>query len=220
VKHEASGVTVSLAFDHAEVQTPRTFEVSGVPSAKTILSAAWAHGAVHVDAVCVQASTRLWVPGLEDVVLDGASGKVRADTGVGGLVVNAAVRDGLVTTQDFAGEGDGMHVAGRHAFGFVGDAHELLFCTVLCRGPQDPGARLECSAAAHSATVEASFVGVPERGPLVRAAIAAAEHPGISALAVFAVGLLVVAAVLARRSREELTVAGSAGSSAGDEEAP
>jgi hypothetical protein len=187
-------------------ETLPAIDVSAIAGARVALRRGVDADGLSLRAVCATAPSRTWAPGVEELVLDRASGLVRGALGVpitrwdAGPIGAASHR----FDQGFEGAGglDGHPVAirGRHVLGFVGRDHDAALCSVVCLEPaRAPRAR--CAALVDAAHLEGALVAPPEPSLLVRSILLAAEQP-LAAAATFAlIASAGVALVLWRRPR-------------------
>jgi hypothetical protein len=179
-------------------------DVSTVPGAVVVARRGFAlDGGAALRVACVRAPSSGWAPGVEELVL--ARAGVLARAAVPGLErwdERPATCDAKGCEQRLDGRvvraGEGVTAAkARHVLGFVGDRRDAVLCTVACAEPEG-GARCE---AAVAGARPVGFVAAPSPSLVVRAVLLAAEHPRGAGALVGAVGLAVVAWILARRPR-------------------
>ena len=207
MKLEGGGLSLTLDIDGARAVAPRPFDTSGVPGLVPVVSGAWLREEARIELVCVSAPTRVWVPGLEQTLLDAASAKARAFAELTSLVVTSNTREGPVVHRGVSGESGERTALGRHVLGFVGPASDVVICTALCSAPKGAATSAGCETRLDSLRVEAAFVAAPTPGWLVRRATEAAEHPRVALGGVAAVALVACAVLLFRRPRaEEITL--------------
>ncbi|AUX48361.1 hypothetical protein SOCE26_098950 [Sorangium cellulosum] len=207
----APGVELRLALLAGARETRETpqealpaIDVSAIRGAKVALRRGVEADGLSLRAVCATAPSRQWATGVEELVLDRASGITRGTLGMSidrweaGPIRATAQR----FEQSFEAAGRaGAHavaIRGRHVLGFAGSEHDVVLCSVVCVEPaQEAGAR--CGPLLDAAALEGTLVGPPEPDLLVRTILYAAEHP-LPATAAF--GLLAAAGItvlLARR---------------------
>lgn len=189
-----------------------TIDVSSVPGASIHLRRGFqGEGGVRLRAICAQAPSDRWAPGVEELVL----GRVNAITAgaLGGSVERfeafAIEKVGARFEQRFEGDAQlpaGARVAarGRHVLGFAGEAKGVVLCTVVCVEPATPTGSLtpgRCAALIDTAATEGAFTSAPPPSALIRAILLTAEHPEAALSIGAAVTLALIAAVLARRPR-------------------
>ena len=216
----AAGVTLHLgvpegAREEAEGALPG-IDVSAVPGARVVLrrgfvregggrggegangAGAGAGGLVVVRVGCVVAPSDRWAPGVEELVLGRATGL--ATGGLGAAVERweasaITAREGRFE-QRIVGRAGGREVAGvAHTLGFVGASHEVVLCSVGCAGGE------VCREVLGATRVTGELVGPPPPSALVRGVLLAAERPYEAVAVVGAVGVAVVAVLLARRPK-------------------
>jgi hypothetical protein len=188
-----AAVELELPADARET-TPHAADVSAVPGARLTWQKAWTSRDTEVEIVCAAASARLWLDGLEGPVLHGATSLVRAQAGLGDVRAGPVEPVGGGFGQRFSGGAAGGEVAGRHLLGFA-DAGRLAFvCTTACRGRA-------CDDVLGSMRFAGEVSAPPAPGALVRALVAAAQHPTTSVAAAASLAVALVTLVLWRRPR-------------------
>ncbi len=154
-------------------------------------------------AACFGSDTHAWTPEAEPIVLD-RLGAVVSSTAlrvakVGGRRVVSTEHGAGSTSERIEGTGDaeGQLVA-KTFLGFVDPGKGLVGCFALCTA-----ALPDCATSVDRATVLADFVPAPAPTLAVRAVVAMAHHPSVTAEAALTFGLLagVVAVVTRRRPR-------------------
>ncbi|WP_437674692.1 hypothetical protein [Sorangium sp. So ce131] len=206
----APGLELRLALPAGAREAPPealpAIDVSAIPGAKVTLRRGVEADGLSLRAVCATAPSRRWATGVEELVLDRASGITRGALGVSierwdaGPIRATAQR--FEQPFEAAGRAGARAVAvrGRHVLGFTGSEHDAALCSIVCVEPAlEAGAR--CGPLLDAAALEGALVGPPDPDLLVRTILYAAEHP-LPATASF--GLLAAAAVtvlLARRPR-------------------
>jgi hypothetical protein len=172
--------------------------------------------------LCATAPSDRWAPGVEELVLDRASGLAR------GAVAGAVERwesaplawTGDRFEQRFEGLArDGaaaLSIRGRHLLGFAGGDRAALLCSVICAEPVEAplAARAEAPLAAPAAgqpgrcaplvdavALEGALAPPPPPSLLVRGILAAAEHPYPAAAILGVLAAAAVAILLARRPK-------------------
>ena len=203
MKLDGGGLSLAFELDGVTGAPIRAPSVLPVPGAAVVLSAAWLRGPTRFEVACARAPTRIWVPGLEGVVLDAASATVRRVTELSTLAVTPLGPEGGLERQSFSGQSSDRSAVGRHLLGFLGEARDVVVCTAVCTTSLASRASAGCDAWLESLRVEAAFVNAPAPGWLVRRGFEAAEHPRVAAAGVAAIGLLLCALLLARRPRSE-----------------
>ncbi|WP_437607945.1 hypothetical protein WMF20_44830 [Sorangium sp. So ce834] len=181
-------------------------DVSAIAGAKVTLRRGVEADDVSLRAVCATAPSQRWVTGLEELVLDRASGLVRGALGVtierweAGPIRSLEQRfEQPFEAAGRAGE-RAVAIRGRHVLGFAGSEHDAALCSVVCLEPaQGTGAR--CGALLGATEIEGAFVAPPAPGLLVRAIFLAAEEPLAAAAGLGVLAAAGVAVVLARRPR-------------------
>ena len=86
-------------------------------------------------------------------------------------------------------------------FEIAGEASDGVLCSIACVEPRAQADRSTCSDRVAKATLEGSLMEPPPPSLLVRLILAAAERPLHAGFVVAALGIAVVAVVLARRPR-------------------
>ncbi|WP_437952357.1 hypothetical protein WME98_17555 [Sorangium sp. So ce296] len=181
-------------------------DVSAIAGAKVTLRRAVEADDVSLRAVCATAPSRRWVTGLEELVLDRASGLVRGALGVAIERWEARPIRGIEQRYEQPFEGAGrageraVAIRGRHVLGFAGREHDAALCSVVCLEPAQ-GAGARCEALLGATEIEGAFVAPPAPGLLVRAIFLAAEEPLAAAAGLGVLAAAGVAVVLARRPR-------------------
>ncbi|WP_437589455.1 hypothetical protein [Sorangium sp. So ce1000] len=206
----APGLELRLSLPAGARDVPKealpAIDVSAIAGAKVTLVRGIEADGLSLRAVCVTAPSRQWVTGLEELVLDRASGLVRAGLGVGIDRWEAGPIHALSQRFEQAFEGAGragaraVAIRGRHVLGFAGSERDAALCSLACVEPAQ-GAGARCGALLGATEIEGAFVAPPEPGLLARAIFLAAEQPlaATSALGVLAAAGVTV--LLARRPR-------------------
>ncbi|WP_437723414.1 hypothetical protein [Sorangium sp. So ce861] len=181
-------------------------DVSAIAGAQVTLRRGVEADGVSLRAVCATAPSRRWVTGLEELVLDRASGLVRGALGVAIERWDAGPIRGIEQRfeQPFEAAGRAgeraVAIRGRHVLGFAGSEHDAALCSVVCLEPAQ-GAGARCGALLGATEIEGAFVAPPAPGLLVRAIFLAAEEPLAAAAGLGVLAAAGVAVVLARRPR-------------------
>lgn len=206
----APGVALRLSLPAGARDTPAealpAIDVSAIAGASVTLRRGVDADGLSLRAVCATAPSRQWVTGLEELVLDRATGLVRGALGVAIERWEAGqIRaDARRFEQAFEGAGKvgerAMAIRGRHVLGFVGSERDAALCSVVCLEPAQ-GAGARCGELLGASGVEGALVGAPEPGALVRTIFVAAEHPAAAAAAMGVLAGAGVAVLLARRPR-------------------
>jgi hypothetical protein len=164
-------------------------------------------GSSALVAACFAGETSAWTPEAEPIVLE-RLGAVVSSTAlqvarVGERRVVSTEHTGTSTRERIEGTGDAAgQIAARTFLGFVdagdGSAGLLVGCFALCT--KDLAA---CGPSVEGATVAAEFVPAPRPTLAVRAVVAMAHHPSITAASALTLSLLagVVAVATRRRPR-------------------
>lgn len=206
----APGLGLRLALPAGASDAPKealpAIDVSAIAGAKvTLLRGVEADG-LSLRAVCVTAPSRQWVTGLEELVLDRASGLMRGGLGVAIERWEAGPIHAQSQRFEQAFEGAGragaraVVIRGQHVLGFAGSEHDAALCSLACLEPaQGTGAR--CSALLGATAFEGTFVAPPEPGLLVRTIFLAAEQPLATTAAFGVLAAAGVTVLLARRPR-------------------
>jgi hypothetical protein len=158
-------------------------------------------------AACFTGETGGWTPEAEPVVLDRLGAVVSSTAvrvgGVGARRVASTEHTGASTSEHIVGAGDAEgRLVARTFLGFVdagdGSAGPLVGCFALCT--RDLAA---CEPSVEKATMVASFVPAPQPTLAVRAIVAMAHHPSVTAASALTFSILagVVALVTRRRPR-------------------
>jgi hypothetical protein len=167
-------------------------------------------GPESLVAACFTGETGWWTPEAEPVVLDRLGAVVSSTAvrvaGVGARRVASSEHVGASTREHIvgAGEAEGRLVA-RTFLGFVdagdGSAGPLVGCFALCATDRTDLAA--CAPSVEEATIVASFVPAPQPTLAVRAIVAMAHHPSVTAASALTFSILagVVALVTRRRPR-------------------
>lgn len=211
----APGVWLVLSAPEGAREEPEgalpVIDVGGLPGASIALRRGFVgDGEVTLRAACVRGPSDRWAPGVEELVLGRASGLARRAVAAdldrwdaGPIHVNAGLFE-----QRLEGEGrsSGRAVAavGRHLLGFVGDARDVVVCSVVCAepGPSSKGAEeARCARLVAAVSPEGAFTEAPAPSLLVRSILLAAERPREAGALGVAATVVVVALVLARRPR-------------------
>ena len=191
-------------------------DLSSLPDSKVVLRRGVARadgssGPDHVSdsvyAICIRAPGSHLPAEMEPLVFDRLNSAARSELAKAGTVTR--FDEGVATEKDLHAEasysaeanlGPGVGAAsvklkqrmeGRHVIGFVGDAADVLICSLACVEFSTESARL-CPALLAGATVDAPFVSPPKPSLPSRLAFAAVRHP-LSALGLFAGVLLMLA---------------------------
>jgi hypothetical protein len=204
------GVQLSLALPEG-AREPRAsqlpnVDLSAIAGAKVALRVFVEVDGLLLRAVCATAPSDRWAPGVEELVLDRASGLLRI--AVGGIVDRwdpEALRVvGFRFEQRFEGAGrqgdTAIAIRGRHMLAFTGSDHAAVLCSVVCTAPVEPLAP-RCGALVEAARLEGELVPPPEPSLLVRGMLLAADQPSLAAAAFAATAAACVALLLARRPR-------------------
>ncbi|WP_437966823.1 hypothetical protein WMF04_45880 [Sorangium sp. So ce260] len=182
-------------------------DVSAIAGAKVTLRRGVDADGLALRAVCATAPSRQWATGLEELVLDRASGLVRGALGVTIERWEAGPIRALSQRfeQPFEGAGRAgeraVAIRGRHVLGFAGSEHDAALCSVVCLEAPAQGAGARCGALLGATEIEGAFVAPPEPGLLVRAIFLAAEEPLAATAALGVLAAASVAVVLSRRPR-------------------
>lgn len=193
--HRALSLRLELV-EGARSVPPIATDLSVAPGLEVAEVRAWRGEAERVDLVCAAGPAFGWVSGFQRPIFDAASAMVRRHTSVPRLTIGEIV-GGPPFEQRYRGEA----LAGRHWLGFTGG--ELVVCSLACRG--EPSA---CAPWLEGAHLVGSDPAVPEPGPLLRIAVAAAEHRQMTVVGALVVSLLFAAIVLWRRPRPDRSVGG------------
>ena len=218
------GLQLRLALPDAARDTPAerlpAVDLSAIAGAQLTLRRGVEAGGLELRAICATAPSSRWAPGIEELVLDRASGLARATLGGGDARIErweaGSIRAvGGHVEQPIEGERQspsGVEVAaggdtvtssirGRHVLGFAGEEHAVVLCTVICL---EPGPPARCGALVDATSVEGTFVAAPEPSLLIRAILLAAEQPYPMAAAFALAASASIALLLARRPRRPL----------------
>ncbi|XXX75869.1 hypothetical protein WMF30_50285 [Sorangium sp. So ce134] len=181
-------------------------DVSAIAGARVTLRRGVEADGLSLRAICATAPSRRWVTGLEELVLDRASGLVHGALGVAIERWEAGPIRALSQRfeQPFEGAGRAgeraVAIRGRHVLGFAGSERDAALCSVVCVEPAQ-GAGGRCGGLLDATGIEGAFVAPPEPGVMVRAIFFAAEEPLAAAAGFGVLAAAGVAAVLARRPR-------------------
>lgn len=195
------------AVDEPAEQLP-VIDVSRLPGAAIVLRRGLhsaLEGGAELRALCVTAPSDRWAPGVEELVLERASGLARGALG-GELTrfdLGALDHSGPRFTQRFEGSvlrgGAPWSVRGQHLLGFSGEARTAVLCSVVC---VEPGAAAKrCDARMDSLRAEGAWTSAPPPSLSVRAILFTAERPALGVGMAGALALAIVALVLWRRPR-------------------
>lgn len=204
----ADGLALRLVLPDGAREVPEetlpAIDVSAIAGARVALRRGVDADGLSLRAVCATAPSRTWAPGVEELVLDRASGLVRGALGVPIARWDAGPIGAMSHRfeQGFEGAGGpGDHpvaIRGRHVLGFVGREHDAALCSVVCL---EPAPRAQCGALVDAAHLEGALVAPPEPSLLIRSILLAAEQP-LAAAAVFVLAASTsVAVLLWRRPR-------------------
>jgi hypothetical protein len=190
-----TGVAVAPSAPARSLPEP-SIPVSGV---RVVASLGWDDSAASVRVVCAQSASDRWIPGLEDLVFDSATGLARAqvaDLKSIGLSASRVVGvEGARRT--LHGETTHSAISGAHVLAFVGPSRDALLCTLTCV----EGVKAACAPILETARFEGKTTQAPAASATVQAALAFADHPlwgvGVAAL----IALVATGLVLARRPR-------------------
>ncbi|MBM4357616.1 MAG: hypothetical protein FJ096_05840 [Deltaproteobacteria bacterium] len=202
------GADLEVEVADASAAAAREPDLSSVPGARLLLSAAWERAGTRSDAACVAVPLPTWLPGLETALLDGASSRARVAAGLDALTPGPVERLGDRISQGFEGRASDVVARGRHVLGFRSGGRELVACTVVCTERRSASSSARCEVDEPQVRVLAAFEAEPSPGLIVRLLLGAAERPRL-ALGAVGVGLVLVAALLVwrrpRPGRERLT---------------
>jgi hypothetical protein len=193
------------AVDEPDAQLP-VIDVSRLPGASIALRRGFAGGdGSSLRALCVTAPSERWAPGVEELVLERATGLLRGALGgeLTRLDLGAIDRSGLRFEQRLEGEltraGATFGVRGKHLLGFAGEAKTAALCSVVC---VEPGAAAKgCTARVDEFRAEGVWTSAPPPSLLVRGILFAADQPMVALGALGALALGIVALVLWRRPK-------------------
>lgn len=209
------GVFISLSLpqgarEERESALP-VIEVGGLPGASVALRRGFTSpDGVIVRAACVRGPSDRWAPGVEGLVLGRATGIAREaidaplDRWDAGPIQAIGDRfEQRLEGEGRAGEsGPALAARGRHLLGFVGEARDVVVCSVVCVERRGSSATQErCSELVDAASAGGSLTPPPAPSVMIRAILLAAERPREALAVSFAVTLCLVAIVLARRPR-------------------
>lgn len=185
-------------------------DVSALPGASMPVRVGFrsaSHFGLVLRVVCVQAPSSRWAPGVEELVLERASGIVRYSLGEDHIerldVVGETARVGPRFEQRFEGHAsrggeEARDIRGKHVLGFAGDARDGILCSVMCG--EDAGVHA-CDELVNAASAEGAWLEAPPPSALTRTILYAAEEPWSAAAIGGATALLAITLVLARRPR-------------------
>lgn len=201
---------LSVPDDATEVPTPRlpVIDVSRLPGAVIALRRGFhsaSEGGSELTALCVSAPSDRWAPGVEELLLERASGLARGALGgeVTRFDVGAIDRSGVRFEQRFEGaveRGGATHrVRGEHLLGFSGEAKTAVLCSVVCVEPGAAG--MACAPRLEALRAEGAWTSAPPPSLLIEAILFTAERPEIGLGAAGALVISIVALVLWRRPK-------------------
>lgn len=182
-------------------------DVSRLPGATIALRRGFRSEGLELRAICVAAPSDRWAPGVEDLVLERASGLVRGALGGEVERFNLGALDrggsGPSFAQRFEGavrrSGEPWAMRGEHLLGFAGEARTAILCSVVCA---EPGAQAKrCGALVDQVKPVGAWTIAPPPSLLIRAILFTAERPEIALAIAGALVLAIVALVLSRRPR-------------------
>lgn len=154
---------------------------------------------------CASAPSDRWVPGLEGVVLERAMGLALAPLGVrpGALERGQPPSiPGATAVARWIGDGgDGRRLDVAHVLAFAGDDADAVACSALCL---EPAGASRCEALVGGLSVDGALVPAPPPGPFARAVLWSAAHPTAASALAGALGVAIVAVILARRPRRPI----------------
>ncbi|WP_437483489.1 hypothetical protein WME75_42910 [Sorangium sp. So ce1014] len=184
-----------------------SIDVSAIAGAKVTLRRGVDADGLSLRAVCATAPSRQWVTGLEELVLDRASGLVRGGLGVaierweaGPIRAHSQRFEQPFEAAGTAGE-RAVAIRGWHVLGFAGSERDAALCSVVCLEEPAQGAGARCGALLGATEVEGAFTAPPAPGVLVRAIFFAAEEPLAATAALGVLAAAGVAVMLAWRPR-------------------
>ncbi|MGK4001030.1 hypothetical protein WMF31_00290 [Sorangium sp. So ce1036] len=205
----APGLALRLALPAGARDVPEealpAIDVSALAGAAVTLRRGVEADGLSLRAVCVTAPSRHWAIGLEELVLDRASGLVHGALGV--TIERWEARPIRAVSHRFEQPFEGtarageraLALHGRHVLGFAGSERDAALCSVVCLEPAQGAPR--CGALLAAAELEGAFVAPPEPDLLVRTIFLAADQPLAVAAALGALAAAAVAVLLARRPR-------------------
>jgi hypothetical protein len=164
-----------------------------------------ADGGLRLVAVCARAPSDRWAPGVEELVLGRATGIARGalQGEIDRFDAAAIVASGPRFEQPFEGA---LHrgavplaFRGRHLLGFTDQSQKAVLCSVICTEP--PAATSRCAPVIGSLEATGSWTSAPPPSLPIKAILGAAERPAIAFGIAAALGLVIVAAIFARRPR-------------------
>jgi hypothetical protein len=183
--------------------------VAGLPGVSVALRRGFSVFGVDSAVVvgCVRGPSDKWAPGVEELVLARATAIARGSIGADleRLEARPIRSEKLVIEQRLSGEGTLVVnktpalVEVRHLLAFAGEAREGVLCSVACVEPRGESSR--CAEIVSTASLEGALMEPPPPSLLVRLILAAAERPLHAGVLVAALGIALVALVLARRPR-------------------
>lgn len=164
-----------------------------------------AEGGVELVAVCAQAPSDRWAPGVEELVLARATGIARGalQGEIDRFDASAIAASGPRFEQPFEGA---LHrgavplaFRGRHLLGFTKASREAVLCSVICTEP--PSSSSRCAPVIASLDATGSWTSAPPPSLAIRAILGTAERPAIALGIASALGLVLVVVIFARRPR-------------------
>ena len=197
VLYASDALWVSLASPvSSPAPAPPQADVSKLPGARWVASAAFASETATVHAGCVRGPSGRYAPGVEDLLLEKASFFAIRSSGLEGvgLVRTDHHEAANLRTETHAGELAGRQVRLAHALAFVGPDSDVLICSATCHGASGACASLGLQ-------VGGQLAPPPRPSWLVRATFAAAENPLAVTITIGLLGVVIVAILLWKRPR-------------------
>ncbi|MCC6553947.1 MAG: hypothetical protein IT372_13130 [Polyangiaceae bacterium] len=193
------------------LDAPADTRGSGSPSAPSAPDPTTSR--LRLRALCATAPSDRWAPGVEEIVLDRASGIARA--AVGGAVerwegpppawiarrFEQRLEGSARLAADEGQAAEPIALRGIHLLGFSAAGRALL-CTAVCAEPALPaGAPSRCAPLIDAITLEGELVPPPPPSLPLRAMLHAAEHPLPAAALLCVLTTIATAVLIARRPR-------------------
>ncbi|MFO0760792.1 MAG: hypothetical protein U0359_30225 [Byssovorax sp.] len=193
------------AIEEPEAAQP-VIDVSRLPGAAIALRRGFqAKEGISMRALCVTAPSDRWAPGVEDLVLERATGLLRGALGgeVTRLDLGAIDRSSPRFEQRFEGavtrSGVPFAFQGRHLLGFTGERRTAVLCSVVCAEPGEKA--VACTGLVAQQEAEGAWTSAPPPSLAIQAILFTAARPEVALGVAAALAFGVIALVLWRRPR-------------------